>query len=352
MLFSEIKKVLRLPLLLGILFLLIFRIVTFTFMEQFEDAAEDNYLDYIEQLGGVLTPEKESFIYEEQKKISDILEQQEQMESDYLNDRITSKAYEEYNDRLFYAEGHEDAINHIYTDYEYIKSFEQTGFRPEFINYLHWDVFFVPDSVDLVLIFCLTFFSCYFFSMERTSNMWKVIHAAYCGKTSIIHTKILACILVTGTIAGIFYLADFIYYLIGLELNQFSADIQSIRVFSDFPIPLSIGQGVFFLGLWRAAAAALISAVLFLISYLIHKDRLNFLVCFALLIFPVFIKEQLETIYHVSFYPLLNGVSAMTHSSGNGTDQMISIFSGWLPAIMIFIFAYGLVRFRVLRKKG
>lgn len=353
MLYSEIKKIMRIPILLGILLLLLLKIFSITLIGKSEAEADPAYEGYIDTLKGPLTLEKETYILKEQDKILNVLEKKEQMEADYLNERITNEVYAEYNDQLFYAESHKQAIEQIYADYEYLKSLEGTSFTPEFLYYRYWNHFFAPDTVDIFMIFCLVFLPCFYFSTEHTSNMWMVIHAAYRGKMRMINTKILACMITTSVITLLFFLIELISYIFCFGINQFNADIQSLSLFANLPLHLSIGQSVLLLGMGRTLATSLVSMVLFLISYLLHQDRINFLVCFALIIFPVLFKEQFQTAYQYTFYPLLNGVSRVIYTTGEDiSKKFILMFSIWVSSIIVFVVLYFLVYIRIYKRKS
>lgn len=350
MLRHETKKILRMPILIGILFILAFKFFSVSFIEKNEKPAIPGYKEYLTILEGVLTPEKEQYILTEKQNIADILEKKDIMEADYLNEIITKEEYAEYNDQYIYAQNHQEAIEQLYADYEYLKAFEGTNYSPEFIYAQYWNHYFAPDTVDIILIFCLVFFACSFFSLEHTSNMWKIIHTTYRGKMKIIHTKILSCLCVSGVFAGIFSLIELIGYLLYYKLNHFQADIHSLQIFAQLSLHLSMGQGVFLLILWRTIAAALVSVVLFLISYLLQQDRINFFICFTLLIFPVFIKKQLPQIYRFTFYPLINGISIVTYAGENANHQIASIFCTWLSSIVFLIILYLIVSLSIAQR--
>jgi hypothetical protein len=318
-----------------------------------EPKPDPNYEAYIETLKGALTEEKERFIFDERQGIEDALEIQGVMEADYLSGIITKAEFAAYNDRLAYAWSHKEAIGRVLLDYEYLKAFEGTGFSPEFLRYRHWERFLAPDAVDVTLVFCLAFFPVFFFSMEHASNMWRVIHAARHGKMVTIHTKLLCCLCVSAALAGLFFLSEFAGYLVFCRLDRFGAGIQSIRAFVGLSFRISLGQAVLLLALWRVLAASLVGVSVFLLSYLLHRDRVGFFVCFALLLFPVLIRRQLAQVYVYTFYPLLNGVSVALNATGESspTGQLRAILGVCSVSVGVSLALYAAVYLAYFQRK-
>lgn len=312
----ELGKAVRWFFVLSFILLLAIRCITVYFVDSFDysNPADELYDEYIDILEGGLTVEKEEYILNEWTMINENISRSEEMELLYIGGEISRDEYAHFNDTYMYAQSHISSINKVMEDYTYIKAFcgkTDTVIMPEFINSRYWNCFFDPASVGWIPILLIIIISIYIFSVEQSTGMWNIINAAYNGKAKILKTKMAVSALIGGVISFTFAIAEYQTYLCFFDMHQIDAPIQSLHMFGDITVSISIGEAAVLLVLWRTMAGIGISLISLLAAALIRKDMLAVVLMLAAVFAPVLVLDALPEAFTYSLCGLYNGIAPL-----------------------------------------
>lgn len=337
----ELEKTVRWYFVLSFVLLLIVRCVTIYFVDSFDysNPVDEIYNEYIEELKGELTSKKEEYILTEWNTINDNISKSEEMELLYVSGEISRDEYAKFNDNYMYASSHISSINKVMEDYTYINEiYEKTDSRikAEFINNRYWNYFFDSASVGWFPILLIIIISIYSSSVEQSAGMWRIINAAYNGKAKMLGIKMLVSALVGAVISFTFAVAEYLIYAQFFDMPQLDAPIQSIQMFGNLAVDISIGTMVMLIVIWRTIAGAAIALVSLLMAVLIRKDIISLTIMLVVTFIPVLLLDAVPEVFTYSFCGLYNGVSPVIAVAGGNTFAGIS---GWIT-ILVFIAVY------------
>lgn len=191
----------------------------------YSDTAEMLYSDYMQQLEGEITPEKEQFIANEQQRIADTYKRIAEITAD-----TTMDEYEKAStiDALTKSvENKEKGLAKILEQYEYIKATgEERELMPSFVNTLVYKRLLQNPEKEwrflamlmLVVIFC----SSNVFAYEYKKNMVNLIRCTKYGKLRLVLTKLSVVFLTTVvsyTLIYLPYMINFVRTFGGTSLN-------------------------------------------------------------------------------------------------------------------------------------
>lgn len=313
------------------------------------------YLEYMETLRGELTPEKEQFLRDERERITPVLEIQAEMEEKYLNGQLSKEEYEQYIDRLTYAQMHQQDFERIYGEYEYILSCREASppVPAEFVDRYYWDYLFSLDSVDFVLIALLVFFIPRIIQRETASNMLPIIDSSLNGRMKTIRAKMLLAVCVSVLAALLLNGAELLVYACRFGLDHPAAPLQSLPLFESCLLPLSLGQYAAAVFLWRMLAAGITGALIFLLACLCKRDMAAVLASLGLFIIPLALRQLVPEFYAVSInaltrvHPFLLLFSRLFSSL---IAQTACIFLFGLCYLLIAVLLYRIVKRKTQRR--
>lgn len=232
------------------------------------DFPKDIYREYMNILEGKPTEEKEEWISDEQERLTEALGSHTLYEELYTKGEITLEEYIERNDEYIYAQAQEKAFEAVLEKNAY---FHGTDGNVQFFYDLEILQFFKSCGADYVLIFFLCFAIAAVYELENRSDMRRMICALPLGRKRFWQCKLRAALLV-GTVAACFGgLMDLIIYGGRYSFSYMNMPAQSIRQMGGIMFALPVWCVFLFLLLSKMIIAAMMTAVICLLSVMIKK---------------------------------------------------------------------------------
>ena len=232
------RKILLLPI---IAILLIFNSIMER--EPVFDTDEAVYLDYLTELEGELTEQKETFIREEQERFENLPAEAERIAEQFAEGEITKNRYDYEMFRLNAFRERKAGFAQILEQYDYIKSLRDMGVKAGFVSEISSDYLFRrPDrdtALGLLLLLFTVLTASTAFCQEYKQEMIHIMNPSKNGKGRLYFSKIaVSFVFVLSSMAV--YVPQYINSRRFYPLGDLSLPLKNIRQFSDFPFEISI----------------------------------------------------------------------------------------------------------------
>ena len=215
-----------------------------------EDFAETStyanavYKEYMTNLSGSLTEEKEQYIQTERNYINKSIDMQEEMLNAYRNKNITEQEYMEYLKDYNYAYARTDIFRTIESHLQYIKDMEADGISAWFLYDTDWKKVIFPNF-DWTLLLAQLVFLTSVFSMEYESKnsmigFAPILRTSVNGRKKTFIWKVLSAVGGSIVLYLIWFSVDYILITENLNLPYDDAPVQSIRVIAECVKPMTI----------------------------------------------------------------------------------------------------------------
>ena len=215
-----------------------------------EDFAETStyanavYKEYMTNLSGSLTEEKEQYIQMERNYINNSIDMQEEMLNAYRNKNITEQEYMEYLKDYNYAYARTDLFRTIESHLQYIKDMEADGISAWFLYDTDWKKVIFPNF-DWTLLLAQLVFLTSVFSMEYESKnsmigFAPILRTSVNGRKKTFIWKVLSAVGGSIVLYLIWFSVDYILITKNLNLPYDDAPVQSIRVIAKCVKPMTI----------------------------------------------------------------------------------------------------------------
>lgn len=269
-----------------VIFLLLFYLA-------YSASTESNYLDFrsqyvmhwYEEFAGEINEEKVTTIDDKKKEMEDKLEQLRetlQQQKQFLQERILAGKEEGTETTQKYIEYLEEEIRKIEPEIkgisvvleraqEGLAVYQKTGFTIELIDTGVYELLFHGDKQTILRNYLYTLLTVVLMmsgimACEKSSHMEMVLNSFYKGRMQILLRKIAIMIGVCVTCTLSIHIVQYIQ--IGKVFEYVNKDVlvQSVPRVRDFPIPLTIGQYIYFLYTVRTLISAMMGGVVMCLS--------------------------------------------------------------------------------------
>ena len=291
---------------------------------QYEDSSKERiYKQYLEQIGGEYSEEKQDYLENELKRCKEIISNFSSMEESYWNNEITTDAFHAYVREYNAARIQEEVLGNLIKQAVYFDDLYKTkGILGSFVYETGYNKLIYQEA-DWILIVLTCAFACrlYLVEFEKNvsgSNMYTITQTTAYGRSVLFSKKMLLCLAVTGGLWIVFGAIDWVYLLRSFEMPDISASLLSIMAYRDMQNQLSIG------------AHLVITEILSLLGTVI-------VVCMCVWV-SIFVKNSVAT------YTIVSTVVAVPYFAAN-TDvefcRYVDLTMLFHPEKMCRQFSYG-----------
>lgn len=289
----------------GILLALVFVCLIFPKITQHSDYLPPDelyYKSYMERLSGELTEEKEDYLQAEQQKFAEAQEEIVRIEQLYQDKKITEIQRVQLEQPYQSILNTQNAFSRVLQYYDHMKLQKDGTFLYD-TGYLR--LFQGNHAIYLaLLIFCALCFS-NLFSMELQNGAVKLIRTLPKGRSNTIRCKVvLSLFLCIGMTCAAYGMELFsIHEVYGL--NQWSAPVSSIPLFSSLPSWMSLWEYVTITLALKLIAVISSTFIVLLVSSKSKNGLIAMLLSLFLLTAPVALSFMgLGYMQYLSFLPL------------------------------------------------
>lgn len=280
------------------------------------ETLNENYREYMVQLQGELTKEKEQFLENENRFIEETLAKENEKKEQYRNNEISFEAFQEYLDDYNYASSHEVPIQKVTERYEAIlRAKEATGVSAQFVYNTDWDHYLDMEICTFFQMLSVLALAVGYFFKDFSSGMAHMMRTYEKGRTHLLNIR-LAATLLTCAVTSLLFSA--VYYLIFtsvLFMPASIAPVQSLPGFEQFPFGLSVGGFLWFAIAFRTLALCLLGIFSLSVASLTKNITASFGVCGFVILLPMFFSVSSEAFRRISVYEVVLGVGIMKRNT-------------------------------------
>ena len=200
------------------------------------EQSKTQYINYLSEFGGKLTPEKEQAILEEFDRINDASNETNTVREQFLKGEINKTVFSEKISELSKITSREDVFLKIFEQYEYAV---QNSDRREIIYTAGWQQLLTNESPDLLLVLLIVILGSQTFAREYENGMIEILLTSKNGRNSLAAKKFTVNILTSAGCTVLFVLVN-IFSAVSLGLNNFSSPLESLPEFYNTPEHISL----------------------------------------------------------------------------------------------------------------
>lgn len=266
-----------------------------------EGQAEVYYREYMEELGGEITPEKEEYMLSERERIQSALEKEEEMKNLYREGKISEQEYFDYNDERMYAKSRDESFTRVEGVYATIK--ENGGW---FVYDTEWNKLFSTDIYGFLFVLFLTAVFSLYVGNEYSSGMWQYLDSSENGREKTIVAKCVAAVVTALVLSIIYFGLRYILFTFMGNIPLSNAPLCSISKFYHVNKSFSIGSFFIVATLLQGIAAATLVLIVMLFAYLARNGTVAMAIGLGMYFIPFLIKQYAGRIYSFSFCGAIN----------------------------------------------
>lgn len=342
----------------------------------FASPGDDIYRDYMQQLEGGYTTEKEQKLLHEQQWCDQILQQQPQMQENYLKGDLSKEDYEEYQQQYLIARQKAEILPQVMerNDYlrarteqketllkerdvaqgqekslinEQLKGYEQPA---EFLYDTGWNRLTARGELDLPLDLLLMLLFIPYFVRDYESKTAALIDTSY-NKNGSHMIRFVLMLVTSGMLVLLFGLIDLLFAGTLCGLPNGDAPIQSLAAFAGYPGTMSL-HGLLWAGiLLRLLGTLTLMMVLYWSVRLLKRSIPAAGIYLFVSVIPYleqFFSGLLpEWVHRILFVEILNGFAVVSHATViDGLDvpiQSVCLSTGWFVILFLMGIVLGLV---------
>ena len=279
------------------------------------------YKSYVDSLAGELTAEKEKFIEKEQNNFDNIPLELQKINNSLKNGVIDKDTYTMEINKITLLSEKKIGFERLKKQYQYLLELkEERGINGSFICELSSRYIFNNSTRDLYngLIYCILLIVCLsnIFPMEYKNGMVRVYKSTYNGRLKLFVHKGLIGSIIALVLMVIIYLPNYINLLSQYDIKTWSAPIQSISMFKDLNINISVVNFMLLVNLLQLIGCIVIAMLIILISLIVKKHSICILVSTVLLGFPLIISlVGVSNVDSFSFNTIFNLFSSLSNTN-------------------------------------
>lgn len=244
------------------------------------------YKQYLINVNGKLTEEKERFITDEEKQMNEKNSEKINIVSKYLNREISEEEYILKLKDIDNALKKRDAFKILYDQYQYVKQDPENRY---FLYTNGWTNLLAPDSPDMILIFLLLIVITPIFTYEYEKNMVPLILTSKKGKAMVPIHKIIAASIITIAVTISFSAIEYIYCYLKYGLPSGDFPLQSVPFFKTSRYHLSLNQAYLYISLIKVIGFLAFTYLIIFVSVASRKTVIALFASLSGILVPYFI---------------------------------------------------------------
>lgn len=286
----EIKKIINIKMLLCILFINILFCALFWMQNKGVDKAKNTKVmqNLYEEMGGEITHANAEKIQVLKEKKDEILDNENIIEKEYNEGKISIDDYMKYRDEYHYMYNRSEAIELIYEKYLFN---QQNGSWMLFDGY--YNQLFQPERNQWGLILSV-FLSIVLLSCCEPVEFACVINVTKKGKHGVWLEKIKTILVLSVIMTMLYGFEEYGIMASFFPIQYLNAPVQSISCLSGVHISVSIGEWIALTMGMRIVVITVFSGVLCTVLYFIKNKKTGILILTALICIPMILSETLQ----------------------------------------------------------
>lgn len=290
-LFYEFKKILfkQKAIIFILLFILLKLMVLYSTNSYSVETTEQNkafYKQYLMEVTGELTPEKEAFIKNEENRINELNFEEIDIVDKYLSEKIEDSEFTLKINEINSSLKKSDAFKIINDQYKYVKQSPENRY---FLYTNGWTNLLAPERLDMLLIFLLLIVITPIFTYEYEKDMVSLLLTSKKGKLIIPAYKIGAASIITILLTMSFSLIEYIYCKVKYGLPSGDFPLQSISFFKTSTQGLSLMQTYLCISLIKVIGFLVFTYLIIFIATITKKTVLTLFTSLSFILIPYFI---------------------------------------------------------------
>ncbi len=263
--------------------------------ELFYTEDQYTYESYAQQLAGKLNADKAAFLKDEQQRFDNISGDMNTLIEQYSNKEISKDDYQQGTYALTTFSKFYQSFQKAKEQYEALDTLQgEKDISLHFISTIPSSYIFDDASRDLLLallysvflILCLSNLFC----AEYKNGMIKLIRSTKNGRSKLFFNKCSLAYAMATILMFLFYTPIYITLAERYHFTDWSAPIQSVLKYKDFPLEVSIIQFFLLVGVVQLITAFAMVSALLLIAQLLKKQTLTILIGLLVLSVPVIFR--------------------------------------------------------------
>lgn len=325
---------------LVLIFLIVFSIHGLDVQQVYYSYALQLYLDYIDALEGPFLPEKQDYLEEEQKTLSDKIEKERQLNGESGHYKELVSADKMLSDLIVLSEQYEN--------------WTKKGVDVEYINCIGYDKLYGRESdqteriqaIEITIFLILTIGG--LFAYERQQGMEIYLKTLCYGRERVRRRKYGIAIFYSISIPLIVYGFQFYEICKNYGLDGLTSSLQSVSTFVEIPLRLTVWEFLVLLFVFRVAAACAIAFFVLLLSEYSSGIIQSMVKSIVLLVLPAgMVYLGAESMKDITiFSPLC--IMGNYHDAG---VFQLSIFTGFIAAIILGGISAGVIEIKSRRTR-
>lgn len=287
------------------------------------DTNELHYKNYMEQLAGPLTEEKQAYIESEAMRFEGIHQQILKLRKDYATGELSETDLNTLLpplERALMAE--EILLNRVYPQMERILQVKVEGKEAHFVYEPGYSYLFglnaqhsKAGAAALVVAGIILCFS-NIFPIETSSGMLPILSVSKKGRAASAGCKLAICICITVIIFFIAQIPDYRYVLKNYGFPDLNAPLCSIEAFVGWNDTVSILEGLILFETLRLVAAVCVTTVVLLLGIWMKNQLITLSVSTGILLLPILLNLlEIHFLDKVSFLMPLAGSELLSSKS-------------------------------------
>ncbi len=293
---GEFKKILFMQKgLLLIIILLLIQTASYYETPFYMDKTEVYYKNYSSVLEGKLSPEKEEFLRQEEQRFEELEEELNKQYERYEKGEINEAVLNYYEDELTPSMAETEGFERAEKQYERLKRKEGRYKDVTYIYETGWDKLLgtegrkadIFDTLKLFLILLLAFAGAG--TCEKQTSAELLIQSSYKGKKSVSRMKHIICAMYALCAAAITFSFRVIQIGNYYTLPGLDSSIQSLTVFNETKLSISIGTSIFLIYIAKAVLAVIAGQIVLRLSEKLKQEYTVLFLSCLILIVPVIV---------------------------------------------------------------
>ncbi|MDE6635789.1 MAG: hypothetical protein K2K09_04185 [Lachnospiraceae bacterium] len=243
-----------------------------------------DYMQLMDELSGVLTPEKQQMLADMEEKNNSI--SQEIADSGLRNfqGELADEEYWNICKKNVGFHSLRNKVDLIQAQADYVK---EDMSKRYFMYENGWKQFFGNRNINYPLLFLLIISITAIFCRDYETDMYRINRTTANGDAVCYISKITAGIIVSVFTAWSFWLEDILTAHMRFGLNNPDYPLQSISMFKDSRFDMTIGNTALLCLLFSILGAAFFSVILMFAAILFRKNMYAIVVSLAVCVLPV-----------------------------------------------------------------
>ncbi|MBE6550777.1 MAG: hypothetical protein E7665_01445 [Ruminococcaceae bacterium] len=227
------------------------------FYAEYEYRYDDIYKDYMNDLEGVQTQEKQRFIREEEARVQYAVAMKDSISKKFKNDEITYEEYVEQMEGFWDAKAREPYVGRLKTHSDYLNRKKAEGGDPWYVYDTGWNRLFSMEA-DIILLAAIIIICGKLFVTEHTSKFYMLMRSTKYGRKYTAVRKISLALGLTVFVTVLFSAIDLMFVLWKYELPMKGFPLNSLEMFESVSSGITIEQYLILSYIMRIAASCFI----------------------------------------------------------------------------------------------